>query len=324
VLASVAWLGTLGPLRNPSPEQVDGHGRCTVHYAEPVAHHAAHALAQALGLPLEARTPSWELTLDVDQPWLHAHKGWAVQLGGFAMDLLLFRWGRARERWQSWRGKDSYEVYSHIIEKCPADKTTFFFLLNGSHRLDSRFTTENPHLQKLIRRLGKELGYGVGIHPSYLTSQTAGLAQSQLQSLEAVLGESVSRSRQHFLRYRTPQTFAELEKMGIRREYSLCPLQGTGFVNGFCVPFPWFDLEENRETEMWLVPSVVMDRGLLNAGLSPSEGAAQLADIRAKVRSVGGHFVPILHNETFSDHGVWRGWTSLWVELTDSLRNQGV
>lgn len=329
--ASLCWLASLG--EHFLPDQLDNHGRCTVQYDEPVAHITAAECLKALEqatqksfspAPSAMRHPDWFITIDVDQPWKHAHKGWGVTWGGLLKDLVLLRMPLVKERLASRRGKDPYEVYDLITQSCPPDKTTFFFLLNGNHANDSRFFSDNVSYAALMRKLSNELSYPAGIHPSYDTYVDYLLLREQSQALEKVLGHPVRLSRQHYLRFMLPLTFHYLIDSGITQEYSLCPLKGTGFVNGFCISYPWFDLYNNEPTGLMLCPSVVMDRGLLNAGMTKAQGETALNRIREKVREVGGEFRIILHNETFSDNEEWRGWTAIYLSLIQSLKEKGV
>ncbi|MFN8396893.1 MAG: hypothetical protein U0176_19865 [Bacteroidia bacterium] len=51
-----------------------------------------------------------------------------------------------------------------------------------------------------------------------------------------------------------------------------------------------------------------MDRSLLHLGYTPTTARERIIETIELVRGLGGRFVVILHNETFSDSGEWRGW----------------
>ena len=87
------------------------------------------------------------------------------------------------------------------------------------------------------------------------------------------------------------------------------------------MPYRWFDLERNTATSLVLVPAMVMDRSLLKyQGLQPSQAQTAIAKAISQIKAVGGKFVIILHNETFSESGEWKGWLSVIRKTVELLQ----
>lgn len=271
----------------------------------------AEALTEALDRIRRPGQFSYEITIDVDQPWKHQQKPFAVQAGGFAKSLLQGDWAGLKERWQALaKGKDPFDTDDLIRDWCPADRTTLFWLVDGDHPCDSRFDLRMPAYEDRVRAFAKA-GFSMGLHPSYQSWNDPGRLQQEKNLLQSVVG-LVESSRQHYLRYRLPGTFRHLLELGIRREYSVGFPQRTGARHRIYRPFPWFDLTTNTRTPLILVPAAVMDRTLLSSlELDPKAALEAIREEMDRVHRAKGHFVLILHNETFSESGEWEGWSTI-------------
>lgn len=254
---------------------------------------------------------TWEVTIDIDQPWKHQQKPLHVRAGGFLRDLVQGKTEGLKERLQP---IDPFDTLSVVRQICPPEKTTAFILSDGTHPHDSRFNLGMQAFQAYVKRW-QEAGFSIGIHPSYLSSEQQNILNGEIDLLRSVIGP-VHKSRQHYLRYRLPDTFRQLIARGIRQDYSLCPHEGLGGRTGIAHPYTWYDFPAERETELELIPAVVMDRSLQQyLKLNPAAAFGQTCAVIDTLRAQGGHFVLILHNETFSESGEWKGWLR-WIQST--------
>ncbi|MCB0811494.1 MAG: hypothetical protein KDB96_19625, partial [Flavobacteriales bacterium] len=156
----------------------------------------------------------------------------------------------------------------------------------------------------------------VGLHPSYASSGEAGRTAREKHRLEAETSSPVTVSRQHFLRLQVPDTFRELEQLGIREEHSLGFADRPGFRCGTCTPFPWYDVERERETSLVCWPFQVMDSALAyRMGLTPEEAAEEALRVAGLVREVNGTFVSVWHERFLSGHGREAGWESVFPRV---------
>ena len=90
----------------------------------------------------------------------------------------------------------------------------------------------------------------------------------------------------------------------------------VGFRAGICTPFLWFDLEENKSTDLKIIPFQVMD-GTLNQylKLKPKEALNLIESIKKEVKSVNGLFVTLWHNESLSEIREWKGWRTVYEQM---------
>jgi hypothetical protein len=93
-----------------------------------------------------------------------------------------------------------------------------------------------------------------------------------------------------------------------------------GFRAGTSLPFHWYDLSEERSTELLIHPFACMDTTLNKyMGLSPEEALNKLRRIIDNTFEHRGHFISLWHNETLSEKGIWKGWRKVYVEMSDYL-----
>jgi hypothetical protein len=139
--------------------------------------------------------------------------------------------------------------------------------------------------------------------------------------LESIIAEPVSLSRQHFLRWRLPDTLRELEAAGFREDHTLGFSDRTGFRAGTCTPFPYYDLEQDRATTLMLWPFAIMDSALHDRmGLAPAAAQEQIDAVIDTVRAVQGTFVSVWHDRFLSDHGPWKGWRAVLLNTLSHAR----
>lgn len=201
---------------------------------------------------------------------------------------------------------DTYEFQKKIAERY-SDESIYFFLLADKARYDRNLSHTNQGVIKLIQ--GVQSFAEVGIHPSYASVEKAKLIHKEKKRLFEITGMTVKRSRQHFLRFKLPQTFRNLIEAGILEEYSMGYADMPGFRSGTSTPHYFFDVERNQTTELKLFPLIVMDASLRDYMKLDGEGALKKLKLLAdRTRAVDGVFVSLWHNDSLNDDpdNVWR------------------
>jgi hypothetical protein len=99
-----------------------------------------------------------------------------------------------------------------------------------------------------------------------------------------------------------PDTCRDLQKAGIQHDYSMQYPEMPGFRAGLCVPFPFFDLLENRETALILHPGCIMETTFRDdLHLNADQSIDWYLQLWQQVQQVGGQFIAIWHNDTLRD-----------------------
>ena len=89
-----------------------------------------------------------------------------------------------------------------------------------------------------------------------------------------------------------------------------------GFRAGTCTPYFFYDLDEEVERKLLIVPFQLMDATLKYYMHSDIEQAKEEAKkIIDEVKAVKGTFISLWHNESLSDSDEWAGWRKVYEDL---------
>lgn len=190
----------------------------------------------------------------------------------------------------------------------------FFFLLGKYGPFDKNISRSRTNLHKLIRDIHQK--NQIGIHPSYTSNHKTRYIRTEIKILSEIIQAPVEKSRQHFLMLRLPYTYQNLIKNGITQDYTMGYASKPGFRAGTCTPFPFYDLSEDKETNLTVYPFQVMD-GTLNQymKLSPLEAIEVINNLVDQVKKVKGTFISLWHNESLSEIREWHRWREVYQQM---------
>jgi peptidoglycan/xylan/chitin deacetylase (PgdA/CDA1 family) len=204
------------------------------------------------------------------------------------------------------RGRDPNDTFDELMAVSEARglRSAFFFIAGGTPPLDGDYSLDDPWVRRLLRRI-HERGHEIGLHGSYATMTDPGMLAGELERLRrACAEEGVEQERwggrQHFLRWRCPDTWRAWDEAGLDVDSSLGFHDDAGFRCGTSHPFPVFDLERRRELRLREQPLVAMEVALLDRGSSSPAGAgARLRALKDACRRHGGAFTLLWHNSRY-------------------------
>ena len=258
------------------------------------------------------------VTVDMDNILRYAGRPFGRALGASVKELLRGDWSALAERWRI-RAGAAVDPFTRAVDLVAEyagsiDRSIFFFLMRGGTDFDHASDPDHPATRALITRAG-EVG-GVGVHPSYETQNDDGRMLQERERLQRILGRPVTVSRQHFLRWTLPSTLERSIAAGVKEEHSLGFTDRFGFRAGTCTPFPWYDLEHERETSLVLHPFAVMDSALIERmKLDPAEVVATMSGVSDLVRKVDGPFVSVWHDRYLSGHREFASWPEVFKRV---------
>jgi hypothetical protein len=89
-----------------------------------------------------------------------------------------------------------------------------------------------------------------------------------------------------------------------------------GFRAGIARPFFFYDLGEERKTDLKLVPFQFMDSSFYDyMNLDPEEAEELIIKLVDETRNAGGLFVSLWHNTTLADTYEGRRWRALFEKM---------
>ncbi len=260
-------------------------------------------------------------TIDVDNAWAFKHKSFMVSAGAIVKAFIQGHWSELKQRLIVWLGfqNDPYDTYKYILETYNGllNHVQFFFLLGDRNPFDKNISHRNKTFRQLIANLSSACE--VGIHPSYASNEKLWLFEKEKERLENIIQKPITKSRQHFLKLRFPQTYQKLINSGITDDYTMGFASLSGFRAGTCTPFPFFDLSRNRCTDLMIHPFQVMDVSLKSyLNLNPEKASLLIAELMLEVKKVEGTFISLWHNESLKDSGQWLGWRKVFEQIRET------
>jgi len=169
-----------------------------------------------------------------------------------------------------------------------------------------------------MRRLFAQLridGHELGLHPGFAASLDATMIAEEARTLSQASGTALHSVRQHYLRFRAPETWIAQSDAGFRADSTLGFAEREGFRNGACHPFLAFDLDAGRALPIWEMPLHVMDGTLLHyRGMDAEAASERISALRDVVAREHGVFTVLVHNIIADAHD-YPGWASIFSEL---------
>lgn len=255
-------------------------------------------------------------TYDIDTAWSYLNKGWRRSMGGTLKALATGKWARAGERVAVLRGReqDPFDVYEWLDSLhlyCRMRPYYFFLAAARQSGVDQNIPITATGLQELIRYHAS--GSRIGVHPSWRSGDEENLLKEEIEWMEYVSGQPITRSRQHYIRFALPVTFRRLLQCGIDQDYSM----GYGSINGFrasvASSFYWYDLEKEETTTLRLFPFCFMDaNSFYEQRFTASEAMTELMEYYRRIRKVSGLMVTIWHNSILGRDPEFRGWREVY------------
>lgn len=269
-------------------------------------------------LPIQKSGYQYVSTLDIDNAWAFLQKGLLRTTGALLRSLVQLDFKDIGERISvlSGRAKDPYDTYDqlHAIQLKYNIQCIYFFLLGDYGENDKNVSVSRRKFQSLIKSIAD---YNeCGIHPSYASGEAPHRIRLEQSRLRKVIRRDVTKSRQHFLRLKFPETYRNLIDCDITDDYTMGYAQEIGYRAGTCSAFLFYDLDTDQRTSLRVHPFAVMDATLrFYMLLKPEEVMARVSPIIRETKAVGGTFMTLWHNESLSERKPWEGWSGVYETI---------
>ena len=316
------------------PYREDEHGRFTpadsvagqagfLHL--PVVDHWACMLRDAIAarypeFHIPQRTYEFVQTVDIDAAWCYLHKGLFRTITGIMRDAFWRRdWPEVARRCRVLlkREADPFDTFDYIIGlsgRSHSSNLLFFSLMADYDQYDKPASYLNNHHRELLQHIDDHAL--MGIHPGYNSMENPRSLDEEIRRLQDILHRPIVRARYHFLRLRLPESYRMLVHAGIQDDYTMGYADTIGFRAGISSPYPFYDLERDLEIPLMVHPFCVMDTTLQKyMKLTPDAALEQYRNLIDEVRSVGGTFCCILHNQNLGELFGWQGWRQVYEQM---------
>lgn len=263
-------------------------------------------------------TPSY----DIDIAFSYKHKGWKRTAGAAFKDLIQGRIPSVAHRLSVIAGKekDPYDCFDwlrQLHEEHGLKPVYFILAAKNTTAFDKNNSLQQKAIQALIRRLSQQ--GRVGIHPSYFSNKGSVFSEEK-NTLEDLIGQSITLSRQHYIRLKIPDTYRALIAQGITEDFSMGYGAHLGFRAGTGRSFFWYDLMNEASTHLRIHPFCFMDSTAhFEEKLPVEEARLKLRQMKAMLEQTRSQMITVFHNFSLGSDREWNGWKDLYASFLEEM-----
>lgn len=300
-----------------SPKELDEHGRFLFSEKNLVNASDPKASRYLVNHGIHVKFPEYKtfavcLTHDIDD--IYPPLSHSVLSSVQYLKNLNFKDSAAQFLWKL-KGKE-YSPYLNLLkimdlEASYGAKSSFYFIATEADPIRFRYAVEDieHHLKEISAR-----GWEVGLHGGYYSYNSLETVKIEKKRLEIVLGKTVVGFRNHYLRFKVPDSWEILADAGFSYDSTLGYSNSIGFRNGMCHPFRPYNLSTGKEVDILEIPLVVMDVALFAGSKSLEEAWVCTKNLIDTTASLNGVITLLWHNFVFGC-----SFRSDWVRLYEKV-----
>ncbi len=277
--------------------------------------YAFYLMLKEKGVPAQLSGFRFVPTYDIDMAYSFKHKGTRRNIGGFLRSILKGDKKEIilRQRVLASRALDPYDSFVFIKglhAQYHVHPIYFMLVALQTTAYDKNIHPETSVMQRLIRRLKHE--GSIGLHPSYYSDKEKTF-QEEATLLKQTVGENITQSRQHYLRFTVPKTYPYLIKQGVAHDYSMGYGSALGFRCATGRSFYWYDISKEIAAPLIVHPFCFMDATAhYEAKLSTQESLETLLGMMHILKRTESQMVTVFHNFSLGTDTAWKGWDTLY------------
>ena len=184
-----------------------------------------------------------------------------------------------------------------------------------------RYTLADPPLRGIVRHI-LDRGHILGFHPSYSSHLDAGQWAAERRAIEDAFGVSLTEGRQHYLRFRVPDTWRLWDDAGMELDSTAGYADAEGFRCGTGDAFTTFDVRRRGAMRLKELPLILMEGTLAGYRKLSAEVSQDL--FRGYLDRAARYRMPLtilFHNNSF-DEVRWPGWRKTYEAVFDHIRRR--
>ena len=261
------------------------------------------------------------LTIDTDEAFAYRGKNIFKSIGVFFNDKNSDQ-KKVNEKYRiiSKTEKDPFDVFDYIIESIEKNgiDSRFFFPVGDSSKFDKNPSWKNEEYKALINKVADK--FITGLHPSYVAGGDGATINTEANRLKAIIRKEIKSGRFHYLRLLMPRSYNNTLKAGISEDYSMGYPDEPGFRAGISRPFTFYNVIEDKKTDLKIIPFQVMDATLFGSKkLEPDQAKEVILKLIKETRKAGGLFVSIWHNTSLLENESGKKWREVFEFM---IKNQ--
>lgn len=265
------------------------------------------------GLTRKMRKYSNVISHDVDHPFYSLHRSRLSIAKGSLADIIRrgqFEMGFKKARMlcsgKSNLSRDPFNTFNWLMDlsEQAGIRSSFYFITEHTEPvIDGNYHLEDHEIQDLMRNIHAR-GHEIGLHPSYHTYLSGTRIKHQFDRLrnaaeKAHIMQENWGGRQHFLRWKAPDTWQFWEDAGLQYDSTLGYSDMPGFRCGVCYAYPVFNLVTRRPLKLIESPLIIMEQTLLEqvyGGMNTEQAFDAISRYRQQCAKYNGDFTMLWHN----------------------------
>lgn len=269
-------------------------------------------VAEAIGEQVEHSKMGFRkiyLTHDVDAPFLF--DGFLSIIKQYIKNMLpSFRTiNHPLQKYYNWR-EDPYYTFSKMIQydaelskKFPKGKVeSIYFLITRKSTAKNHYCNINMNkYQAMLEELAAS-GATLGLHVSHEGGIDASVIGEEVNRLPRQVDRKSLKSRHHYLRWTEPEQIDDMERAGIKEDFTLGYADTVGFRVGTCKPYRFMNPANGRLSNVIIHPMEVMECTLDRSSymnLSFEEAVKTCEILVEQVYKHNGELNILFHNSSF-------------------------
>lgn len=219
--------------------------------------------------------------------------------------------------------KDPYWTFGRILiaEEKYGFKSSFYFCANGNHELDPKYNINSKKIKRLISDIYKK-GCEIGLHGGFDSYNDYELLSKEKKIMDKSTGLEIVGIRQHYLRFKYPDTWRLQERIGFEYDTTLGYADKIGFRASTAFPFHPYNLQKKTVINILEIPLTIMDETLnWYLKVTSEEAIIEIKNLLETVKKNSGVAVLLWHNNVF-DNEDNPGWGEVYYKTLEYLAGE--
>ena len=258
------------------------------------------------------------LTVNIGQPSASRGRNFMGSVSGFFHNLASAAVHSDHHQGTGNGEKDPFRVFKYIFDKIDSTGTDckFFLPMGDNSRFDRNPSWKNDDFRKTILKISDR--YDVCLQLSYDAADSSTETSREQKRLMSVLSRGVERGRVHHLKSLLPGPYANIERSGLKEDYSMGYPDQPGFRAGTARSFYLYNLQEERQSGLKIVPFQFRDTSSeAEKTIDPATARTMIRKLLDATRKAGGTFVSVWYTESLIENEKCRAWRDVFEYLLE-------
>ncbi|MBN2664066.1 MAG: polysaccharide deacetylase family protein [Bacteroidales bacterium] len=191
-------------------------------------------------------------------------------------------------------------------------KSHFYFIAGKVGEADVKYNFIDSDIKILIEHI-LQRGHFVGMHGGYDSYDNITQLKTEIDRFEQY-NLKISEARQHFLRFKIPETWQYINNLNIKYDSSIGYTNTSGFRAGSCYEYSVFDIKNRIKLNLIERPLIFMETVSQKTYSEISDFKNHLLMLKNIVKKYNGQFVILWHNSNINGY-LWKEYFKLYSEI---------